>query len=211
MSRIGKNVHSGYKRDMDILTGHIGEWSILVSLLLFLGYAMRKIATENRAYKDDSYYVQFEALRFSIPNWWTQEILNSHSLRFYRSDTSYNWQSLFQWVPIKPEKNTLETIFDQYLLDNKIEFDPEVIVETNPAHLFTDKEIAQYFSEFIRVEGTATKDNTDRVYLDLVLFRHTNEHGYFELSSLSSVLNGGVEGPYFEEALKSARLIKKDA
>ena len=55
----------------------------------------------------------------------------------------------------------------------------------------------------IEVGGTATENTIDRIYYDIAMIRSDNEILICE--SKSSILNGAVEGPYFEEVLKRIR------
>ena len=55
----------------------------------------------------------------------------------------------------------------------------------------------------LRVEGKATEKVINRLYLDIYLFQY-KEDAYFFISR-SSVLNGIVEGPFFEEMIYLAQ------
>lgn len=203
---MGKKVHLVYIKSMNIFSEHLWEWSLLVGFILFLLYAVYAIFKEKKEFLNECYFVEYKGLQFPIPEWWTQEVIDQNTLHFYRSDTRYDWDAHFQWID--QDNTDLEKIFDQYIIDEEVQFDPEVIVETNPSHLFLDSEIASKYSEFIRVEGMATQRKTERIYLDLVLFKIPGSSGYFKMQSLSSVLNGGVEGPYFESSLMHVELIR---
>lgn len=202
---MGKKVHLGYKVSMNLLSDHLLEWSLLVGFLLFLLYAVFAIFKEKKSFLEECYFIEYKRLRFPIPNWWTQEIVDDNTLHFHRTDTRYDWDAHFEWI--ENDQRDLEKIFDDYIKDNQIEFDKEVIVETNSSHLFKNNQVFEKYTEFIRVEGMASKAKINRVYLDIVFFRQSSDSGYFKMQSLSSVLNGGVEGPYFEEALVNAKII----
>jgi hexokinase len=75
--------------------------------------------------------------------------------------------------------------------------------------IFRDSEIQREFQEVIRVEGKASQKVIERIYYDIYLTRRLNEPGYFIFESKSSVLNGLVEGPYFEESLSELEFLGK--
>jgi hypothetical protein len=179
----------------------ISQWTLLVGIILALIYAMKVIKGENKSFHDESYLMTFGSLKIPIPNWWAIKKQNEQEVEFYRQDTRYDWYARFKWVASNKNIN-LEEIFDQYLGEEQIAFDPDVIVETKPQHLFQDKKVISQFGEFLRVEGQATEKINERIYIDIILMRQKNANGYFSFISKSSVLNGGIEGPYFEEALR---------
>ena len=53
----------------------------------------------------------------------------------------------------------------------------------------------------VRLEGTATQEQTERLYYDAFLVREIKSGHYLYAESKSSILNGLVEGPYFEEVM----------
>jgi hypothetical protein len=59
------------------------------------------------------------------------------------------------------------------------------------------------------VEGKASQNVVDRIYYDIYIMRALNDDGYFIFESWSSVLNGLVEGPYFEEGLSELSFIRE--
>jgi hypothetical protein len=174
------------------------QWSLVILGLLGLLYAAFTIKNEKKTFKDESYLIKFGQIQIPIPNWWTQETKSPTHLLFYRSDTRYAWEAHFHFID---EETALTQALENYVQKNKIVFDPDVLIETNSHHFIQNQALADSFTEAIRVEGTATQNVEDRMYIDLVLIRKNNEKGYFLFTSLSSVLNGSVEGPYFEEAI----------
>ena len=84
----------------------------------------------------------------------------------------------------------------------------DVVFETDSRVLFRDSEIQEHFQEIIRVEGKASENVVERIYYDIYIMRAQNDSGYFIFESKSSVLNGLVEGPYFEESLAELGFIK---
>ena len=98
-------------------------------------------------------------------------------------------------------------ILEEKLDLEKIEFDMDVVFETDSRVVFRDSEIQEHFQEMIRVEGKASENVVERIYYDIYMMRAQNDQGYFIFESKSSVLNGLVEGPYFEESLAELSFI----
>ncbi|MBL7666293.1 MAG: hypothetical protein JNM93_14255 [Bacteriovoracaceae bacterium] len=179
------------------------EWSFLVGIILLLIYTALIIAREKTTYLEEAKIMRFHDLEFPIPRWWTQTEQQNSFWKFERTDTRYDWYANFQ--KLESHKAAAEILI-HYLQQKNIKMDPspESMVEENTAHLFKDKMLVENFSDFIRMEGTATQDEEERIYLDVVILKKENANTYYLLESRSSVLNGGVEGPYFEEALSRA-------
>lgn len=190
---------------MDIFTNNILGW---LTVLAFIGggfYTMKVIGQEKTSFKDDSYEVTFGALKLMIPNWWSITSQTDHDLRFERTDTRYDWYATFTYYPAHEGKD-LPKLLEEKLNAEEIEFDEDVVFETDSRVLFRDSSVQEYFQEVIRVEGKASQKVIDRIYYDLYLTRAQNDQGYFIFESRSSVLNGLVEGPYFEESLSELEL-----
>lgn len=169
---------------------------------------MKIIGEEKSSFKDESYEVQFDGLSLMIPNWWTIVEQKSHELRFERTDTRYDWYALYTYLP-NHEGKSLPQILEEKLNQEQIEFDMDVVFETDSRVLFRDSEIQEHFQEIIRVEGKASQNTIERIYYDIYLMRSQNDSGYFIFESKSSVLNGLVEGPYFEESLAELSFIRE--
>jgi hypothetical protein len=191
---------------MEIFTTHFMDWLILILLLGAAFYTMRIIGEEKSTFKEDCYQVTFGNLSLMIPNWWTIVEETPFELRFERTDTKYEWHALFSYFPDHQEKS-MPLLLEEKLDQEKIEFDLDVIFETDSRVLFRDSAVQKYFQEVIRVEGKASQNGVERVYYDIYLMRGLNEKGYFIFESWSSVLNGLVEGPYFEEGLSELSFI----
>ena len=193
---------------MDIFSNHMWEWLILLSLIGGAFYTLKIIGEEKSTFKDESYEVQFSNLSLMIPNWWSIVGQTSEALRFERTDTRYDWYANFTYHPQHNGK-TLPQLLEEKLDLEKIEFDMDVVFETDSRVLFRDDEIQEFFQEIIRVEGKASQNVVDRIYYDIYLMRSQNDAGYFIFESRSSVLNGLVEGPYFEESLAELSFIRE--
>lgn len=191
---------------MDIFLNHILDWLILMTLILAAAYTMRIVGQEKSSFKDDSYQVQFGRLSLMIPNWWTIVQQSDQQLRFERTDTQYDWFALFTYIPDQRNK-TLPDLLEEKLNQEEIEFDMDVVFETDSRVIFRDSDIQEHFQEVIRVEGKASQRVTERIYYDIYLMRAENDQGHFVFESWSSVLNGLLEGPYFEESLSELSFI----
>lgn len=190
---------------MDIFSNHILDWLILLTLIGAALYTMRIIGQEKSSFKDDSYIVTFGPLKLQIPNWWSITDQTDLKLRFERTDTRYDWFALYQYIP-HHHGLSLPDLLEKKLNAEGIEFDQDVTFETDSRVLFRDSKVQEHFQEIIRVEGKASQNVVDRIYYDIYLTRAEGDEGYFIFESRSSVLNGLVEGPYFEESLSELEL-----
>jgi hypothetical protein len=193
---------------MDIFLNHILDWLILGSLILGAIYTLKIIGQEKSTFKDESYEVQFGGLSLMIPDWWTIVQQSDQHLRFERTDTHYDWYALYTYYP-DHEGKTLPQLLEEILNKEEIEFDMDVVFETDSRVTFRDSDIQEHFQEVIRVEGKGSQRVTERIYYDIYIMRSQSDKGYFVFESLSSVLNGLVEGPYFEESISELSFIKE--
>ncbi len=193
---------------MDVITNHLFDWAVLVALIAGALYTMKIIGEEKSSFKQDSYSVEFGNLSLMVPNWWSIVGESTGSIRFERTDTRYDWYCVFTYLE-DHENKTLPELLEKKLNLEEIEFDMDVTFETDSRVLFRDTEIQEYFQEIIRVEGKASQRVVDRIYYDIYLLRSQDSKGYFIFESRSSVLNGLVEGPYFEESLAELSFIRK--
>jgi hypothetical protein len=191
---------------MDIFQNHFSDWLILLGILGLSLYVMKTVGQERSSFKDDSYLVQFGALSLTIPNWWTITGQDKSHLIFERTDTRYDWYARFEYFPDHQDL-PLDKILENKLNQEKLEFDQDVVFETDSRVLFRDTDIQRHFQEVIRVEGKASQDVVERTYYDIYIMRGLEDQGYFIFESRSSVLNGLVEGPYFEESLSELSFI----
>ena len=169
---------------------------------------MKIIGEERSTFKDESYEVRFGKLSLMIPNWWSIVDQSPTLIRFERTDTRYDWHAIFSYFQ-DHENKSMPDLLEEKLNLEKIEFDMDVTFETDSRVLFRDSEIQEYFQEIIRVEGKASQNVVDRIYYDIYIMRALNDNGYFIFESWSSVLNGLVEGPYFEEGLSELSFIRE--
>lgn len=193
---------------MDIFSNHLIDWLILIALIVGALYTMKVIGQERSTFKDECYEVQFSHLSLMIPNWWSIVSQSEKEIRFERTDTRYDWYAIFTYFPDHQNKN-LPDLLTEKLNAEQIEFDMDVIFETDSRVLFRDSKIQEHFQEVIRVEGKGSQNGIERLYYDIYLMRAENDKGYFIFESKSSVLNGLVEGPYFEESLSELSFIRE--
>ncbi|MES2527778.1 MAG: hypothetical protein V4598_11850 [Bdellovibrionota bacterium] len=190
---------------MNIFSDHILGWAIVLIMIGAGFYTMKVIGEEKSSFKDESYKVSFGPLTLIIPNWWSIVSQTDHAIRFERTDTRYDWYAVFQYHPAHEGKDLPELLKEKLNLE-EMEFDEDVVFETDSRVLFRDSRVQEYFQEVIRVEGKGSQKVIERFYYDLYLMRAQNDAGYFIFESRSSVLNGLVEGPYFEESLSELEL-----
>lgn len=190
---------------MDIFTNHLFAWITVVLLIGGGFYTMKIIGEEKTSFQEDSYKVTFGNLELMIPNWWTITAQTDRGIRFERTDTRYDWYATFNYYPDHQGKD-LPKLLEEKLNQEDMEFDEDVVFETDSRVLFRDSAVQEYFQEVIRVEGKGSQKIIERFYYDVYLTRAQNDPGYFIFESRSSVLNGLVEGPYFEESLSELEL-----
>lgn len=191
---------------METFLNHIWEWAVLLLMIGGAIYTLKIIGEEKSSFKQDSYLVNFGNLSLMIPNWWSIVEQSPTTLRFARTDTRYDWYAIFSYFPDHGGK-TMPELLEEKLDLEKIEFDMDVVFETDSRVVFRDSKIQEHFQEMIRVEGKASENVVDRIYYDIYMMRSQNDSGYFIFESKSSVLNGLVEGPYFEESLAELSFI----
>lgn len=193
---------------MEIFNQHLLEWLFFLALVGLAIYTLKIIGKEKTTFKDECYQVQFGGLELMIPSWWTITEQSPQRIKFERTDTRYDWFASFAYFP-DSENKEMPKLLEEKLDLEKIEFDMDVTFETDSRVLFRNSEIQEHFQEVIRVEGKASMNVVDRIYYDIYIMRALNDKGYFIFESLSSVLNGLVEGPYFEESLSELSFIRE--
>lgn len=177
-------------------------WAILLIIILIGVYTLYIIKREKASYKDEAKTFPLKHYKLFVPQWWGVEVRGPKNdfIKFKRLDTRYDWFAYFCWK--NNTDSSLEKILEKYLLEQTILFDEDRKILKNSVELIKDPLILESITEFCRIEGTATQNQEDRLYLDLCLIRDKRFDGYFFAESKSSVLNGLVEGPFFEETLK---------
>lgn len=126
---------------------------------------------------------------------------SNHHVLWERTDTRYEWQAKLQWEEGLNKSISIEEDFKNRIEELEMIFDLDSSDILMPSDFKSMKEVNEGILELVRIEGTATQSGTERRYLDAFLIRdHAREETLFA-TSLSSVLNGLVEGPYFEEMM----------
>ena len=166
-------------------------WSILVLILISLTYAALKIKNEPDDYLKKSTIFSFQNFNLRIPGWWTLTINENNLIRFERTDTRYDWYAEFSSLETnQPSREILEKMIKKISIEFDEVLEPEEIEIING-----DSKIKIY-----RREGMSTISGIERAYFDLFVAR--NKFGKTLIGkSHSSILNGCVEGPYFEEVI----------
>ncbi len=187
-----------------MVIGNIGlalEWLAFFLLMGFGVYTMRVIKNEKRNYLANAQEIIFKNFKLQTPKWWS--LLpneNENEIVFKRLDTRYDWEARFIWNENPSDQDIIE-LFKEKINDRKILFDEENSVIHNPSDFREKDLIASGKYEMVRLEGTATADRMERLYYDAFLIRHLETGHYLYAESRSSILNGLVEGPYFEEVM----------
>ena len=179
---------------------HWGDWLIVIGVMLFLAYTAIVIKEEKQSYLDSSHPTDLKGFTFLIPSWWGVINKDETQLAFERQDTRYEWRADFWWGEGIPEKSIEEQCVEK-MKELKLEFDLDTSIIKNPSDFKTHPAVEKGDIEIVRIEGTATKAGIDRKYMDCFLIRDLKQEGHLWAISESSVLNGAVEGPYFEEVM----------
>lgn len=181
--------------------GLVFEWLIFFGILAFGVYTMKVIKQEKQNYLDNAQKIIFKNFILLTPKWWSLVPTDSENeICFKRLDTRYDWEARFIWHPEKNETDLIE-LFKSHIHARHILFDEENSIIHNPSDFKEKDLIASGDFEMLRLEGTATADRAERLYYDAFLIRNLKTHQYLYAESKSSILNGLVEGPYFEEVM----------
>ncbi len=183
------------------------EWLVLILLFIFGLYTMWVIKNEKKNYEKEGTNINFKFFSMLIPKWWSKiETNNPNIISFQRADTRYEWQANFIWNDVSSNKD-LHELFVDHIKERKIIFDSDSSIVYNPNDFKSGELISSGQFEMLRLEGTATEDAQNRLYYDAFLIRNKKTHQYLYAESKSSVLNGLVEGPYFEEVVLRIKIL----
>ena len=183
-------------------SSHWASWLILLIGLCILIYTLKVIASEKSSYHEDGSWINWKFLVLFIPAWWSK-IEDQEELRFHRSDTHYDWYFSVQII----KQNCALSAKDNYLQQHQIVLDEDCVHTKQASFVLKNPETLKEVLDFYRIESTATEKEQERIYLDCCWIKFRNEQ-IIQLISKSSVLNGGIEGPYAEEVLKEIKFIK---
>jgi len=181
---------------------HIWEWLILLLVLLGMAYTAITIKKEKKVFLQNLKKYVLRGFKIATPSWWSQVESGENELVFKRTDTSYDWVAKFS-ITSNDDDLSIEELLVKKIKEKKVLFDEESSEIPSPERIEREFNLGSNKDfEIARVEGTATTDEFDRLYLDLAIMRNKKRDLVLLCESKSSVLNGGVEGPYFEEVIK---------
>jgi hypothetical protein len=188
------------------------DWLILGAGLLILVYMMIVIKEEKSSYKDSFINYTLNPIVFPAPSWWSLTDQSENHLQFERTDTRYDWKAKLHWLEHddwNSSKNIdLEELMVQELQKRSLEFDEINSVVHRPASFEQHPLVIKGDWQVCRIEGTASKAVIERVYYDAYLVRDLQLKRHLYCESQSSVLNGLVEGPYFEEMMENVAKVE---
>ena len=181
------------------------QWGLVLLAFAAMIYAMIVIKEEKSSYEDEAIETIFGPFILLIPSWWGNIKSTNLFLEYQRTETRYKWFSRYEYI--ESSKERLDLDLAEYLNFEQIFFDEdETVFETNPEYFIKNREITNLIEAVIRVEGTATQHDNDRIYLDIIFMKLKDTSGFYIFQSHSSVLNGALEGPYFEETINQMKL-----
>lgn len=175
-------------------------WSLLILALLFITYSAFIIKNEKAQAFENSITTVFGDVEFNLPKWWTKTRDEKEILIFERTDTTYDWSATFKELPASYSDLSLQDIFEKYATENEIIFDEQNAIIKTPSEIQSFKLIN---IDALRVEGTATQNIENRIYIDIVVYKNNSKA--FLIQSRSSILNGLLEGPFFEEMILNVK------
>ena len=182
------------------------EWSIFFMLIGFGLYTMKVIKNEKKQFLKEGVQIQFHHFQFLIPKWWTIVEQDRAQMIFKRTDTRYEWEAKLS-LHVSSLTHSLEEIYKNEIEQRKIIFDLDTSVIYNPTDFNSLPIVQDGQYEMLRIKGTATQDRSERLYYDAFILRDKASGDYLYAESKSSVLNGLIEGPYFEEMMKTTNKI----
>lgn len=128
----------------------------------------------------------------SVPNWWT---FDDSTQIFKRTDTYYDWFAQLKKLGSSEEILRTQKLLDfahHYFIKEDIVFDPGEWVE---------KQLSSKKAVFI--QGTCTYQKEKRSFWEGLFWISAQKSEIYVFFSFSSILNGGIEGPYFEKVVEN--------
>ena len=185
---------------LELFTQNLFAWSFLVLCLIAMAYAMKAIKKEKTVFIENATSISFGPYILKVPGWWSITLQNENEIRFERTDTRYDWFALFKIETLKENSKSIVEEFTDEIHERKLMFVLGAGVIHQPE---STKQNALTNADVARVEGTATQNGIERVYYDAMLARDHETKIRLWAESKSSVLNGLVEGPYFEYVIQN--------
>lgn len=177
------------------------SWVLLGLFLLSLLYTLIVVLEEKDSFLENAKDFSFKQFSFKIPSWWGLVKNEEDLIRWERTDTRYDWSATLKLEKELNKDISIEEDFKNRIEELEMVFDLDSSDILMPSDFKDRDEVIKGHLELVRIEGTATQSGTERCYLDAFLIRdHLRQECLFA-TSLSSVLNGVVEGPYFEEMM----------
>ncbi len=182
------------------------QWIFVLILILFLLYISYKIKNEFKNYSQNKKLFKLRKFNFFVPSWW-EPVRNNNEIKFTSKSSQEVWYSSVEVIKSGDDDLPPETILDKKIEKMKITFDHGHITYKNELPGNTTYQEENNNLNFTFKEGTGTENDSRRIYLQIAIILHKKEPNYYVITkSLSPVLDGGVEGPYFEELIKSIHL-----
>ncbi|MAF76551.1 MAG: hypothetical protein CME60_00190 [Halobacteriovoraceae bacterium] len=185
---------------------HWGSWLLLILFISALIYTLIVVKEEKTTFLENAKPMSFHEYSFHYPSWWGLTLQEEKLLKWERTDTRYDWAAHFFYEENLNQEISIEEDFKNRIEEMKIVFDLEASDIRTPEDFKIRESFKSGDLEIVRIEGTATQAGIERRYLDAFLVRNHREQSCLFATSLSSVLNGLVEGPYFEEMMFSLKL-----
>ncbi len=180
---------------------HIFSWLVLATFLAALIYALIVIAEEKDTFLETAVDFDFNGFSFSLPSWWGLKVNEKDLVQWERVDTKYDWRAKLEWFESYDKSISIEEDFKNHIEKLEMVFDLDASDIRMPADFEEHPSVISKDIEIVRIEGTATRAQISRCYLDAFLIRDVTRNKALFATALSSVLNGVVEGPYFEQMM----------
>ncbi len=175
------------------------DWLLFILFIAGLIYTMKIIKSEKDVVLKNGKSFKLGEIEILTPPWWSATTNTEDKLIFERTDTRYDWRGTFEKLALPSETFDLQQYFVSLIQTKKLELDE--------IHAFTPAESLHEDHRVLHIESTATQNGIERIYYDAYLILSSDQANLYYFESLSSVLNGMVEGPYFEGAAKTFKRI----
>lgn len=187
-----------------IFLDHWFSWLLFFGFIGFLIYTLKVVSSENELVEHNHQVFGIGNFQIKVPNWWTDNLKSTtaQTISFERTDTSYEWFAEFTWyLKGNLPKGNLDDFLRQNMELEGMEFDLSEVNLTDNESYPEAKKFQDGTYQLYRIEGTATQNKTKRCYVDAFLLEDKEKGEVLYGKSWASVLNGMLEGPYFEKAL----------
>lgn len=184
-----------------MISEHLWSWVLLAAFLIFLIYTLIVVAEEKTSFLESAKKLAWNQFELQVPSWWGLIENNENQIIWERTDTRYDWRAILKREQKLDHNISIEEDFKNRIEELEMVFDLDSSDILMPSDFKTREEVQKGKIELVRIEGTATQHGTERCYLDAFLIRDHQRNETVFATSLSSVLNGVVEGPYFEEMM----------